>query len=611
MSKYQSTLRYSSSQSLSKVLLIAMTLLVSSCSTEPTKPSGSSEGPLATEGGDVSELIGQPHSLPASDYAAVFERAEAALARFEWVAAEASLNTLSDALNSNDRVYRDYLRARIAYLRGQTAVATQLLQDLPKADTAPALSSKVLNFQRYMVRMAGDYLGSAELAQRLLDITPDPVTSTALKRSLWRDLEHLPAEALQSAGDTEDPIWRGWLELATISASTTDANSLHQAINQWRQDNAAHPAAKALPGGLEPFVDQALGVQRVALLLPLSGRLAPAAKAVRDGYLARFYADSEAILGQRQLLIFDTQSSEGGALAAYQEAVQRGANLVVGPLSKEAVSQLAAQPERPVPILALNRVDETLAPSSTALVQMALAPEDEAERLAELAYGAGARRALIVRPAGAWGDKMEAALRPYWQAMGGQINASAVYSKAESYSDSIKQSLNLAASEERARSIRSMLATNIESNARRRQDIDAIFLLSGSADEARSIKPLLVFHYAGNLPIYAPSSIYSGMPNERDRDLNGIHLVELPWLLGSNPALRVAITAGDTGSDSYPRLNALGADAYLVQSRFLQLQGGADALLRGDTGLLSMDPQLRIIREPQPATFDGGALKAL
>ena len=63
-------------------------------------------------------------------------------------------------------------------------------------------------------------------------------------------------------------------------------------------------------------------------------------------------------------------------------------------------------------------------------------------------------------------------------------------------------------------------------------------------------------------------------------------------------------------SGNYTRLNALGADAYLVQSNFLRLQSGADALMRGNTGLLSMDPTLSIKRQLSPATFDAGVLKA-
>ena len=67
--------------------------------------------------------------------------------------------------------------------------------------------------------------------------------------------------------------------------------------------------------------------------------------------------------------------------------------------------------------------------------------------------------------------------------------------------------------------------------------------------------------------------------------------------------------AGNTGTDSYTRLNALGADAFLVQSQFLQLQAGPDALFRGNTGLLSMDPQLHIQRELVLTTFDEGAVR--
>ena len=174
----------------------------------------------------------------------------------------------------------------------------------------------------------------------------------------------------------------------------------------------------------------------------------------------------------------------------------------------------------------------------------------------------------------------------------------------------MKSVLSLDASEQRASNIRRMLGTNIESIPRRRLDPDVVFLLSRNAYEASSIKPLLAFHYAGNLPVYGISTIYTSIPDERNRDLEGIHLVETPWLLGANPELRVAIAAGDTGSGDYTQLNALGADAFLLQSEFGRLQSGADALLRGNTGLLSMDPNLRIHRELSAATLDGGVLKA-
>jgi outer membrane PBP1 activator LpoA protein len=248
-------------------------------------------------------------------------------------------------------------------------------------------------------------------------------------------------------------------------------------------------------------------------------------------------------------------------------------------------------------------VDEALPREGSALIQMALAPEDEVLRLAELAFGQGARRALILRPAGERGGRIDEVLRQRWRELGGAVSATATYSSPEAWSDSVKT-----ASEQRARELRSMLATNIEFSPHRRHDIDVVFMLAGSPEEARSLKPLLAFHYAGKLPVYATSSSYSGIPDSRDRDLNGTYLVDLPWLLGANPELRVALAAGDTGSDSFTRLNALGADAWLLQSRFAQLQAGADALLRGSTGLLQLDSELRVIRQPMLAVFDGSGL---
>jgi outer membrane PBP1 activator LpoA protein len=279
----------------------------------------------------------------------------------------------------------------------------------------------------------------------------------------------------------EEAEWRNWLELALIAdrqqaGTSSNANA---ALQRWLDDNPTHPAANPLPGGLEFLVTQARaatpGVTNIALLLPLSGRLAPAAKAVRDGYLASYYAAKQSGEPNLQVTVIDTLMYENAA-QAYQAATNDGANLVIGPLGKEAVSELGALAQRPVPVIALNRVDENLPGNQTALIQLSLAPEDEASRIAELAFGQGNRRALIVRPAGVWGNKVDGALRQRWQELGGKVAATASYSSQENYSGSIQTALNLSDSQERARQVRSMLATNVEFTPRRRQDVDVIFL---------------------------------------------------------------------------------------------------------------------------------------
>jgi outer membrane PBP1 activator LpoA protein len=584
--------------------LALLILALCGCAGTPEQTGGETEAPPLVQ--QSTEQVHTNLELPASQYSAVFRSAEQSLAQFDWMTASVTLQEIPpEDLSPNDRTYISYLQARINYARGDQEQALAQLSQADYPGVNPAVQYRIRNFRRHILELAGDNLASAKLGDQILRTAP-PQDMAALQRAIWRDLQRLDKSQLQQAAiATTDPQWWGWLELAQISrnsAADTD-------ITTWRDNNPEHPAAQALPGGLAYLIEPTPPQQKVALMLPLSKRLAPAGKAVRDGYLAAYYAARAAGSARFELLVLDLDSFDS-AHSAYEHAVTAGANLVVGPLSKQAVAELGTRLERPVPVLALNRIDQVLPATGSAMVQLSLAPEDEAARIAALAFGQGARSALVIRPAGAWGDKVTQALEMQWSGLGGTLANSVAYGSREDYSSSVKSALNVSASEARAREVRDMLATNIEFTARRRQDVDVVFLLSRNGAEARSIKPLLAFHYAGNLPVYAISSIYSGIPDSRDQDLNGVKLVEAPWLLGSNPGLRVAIAAGDTGSDNYTRLNALGADAFLLQQNFSRLQAGPDVLLRGDTGLLSMDPQLRIQREPSLATFDEGILTA-
>ena len=585
--------------------MILLTLLLWGCGGSPQTPEGSQTTPPV--GQQTTPVQEDPLTLPPSQFSAQFSSAEQFLARFDWMQASDVLQELpDDTLTTDDLTYRAYLLARIAYIRGDQQGAMQQLDERDMADTHPALRYRVLSFRHHMLELQGDYIGAAYQADQILRLAEGD-NAAAWKRNIWRNLQRAGLaqieEALATASDLQ---WDAWLELAMISRGNSFA--LAAELARWSEINPDHPAAKPLPGGLSHLQQSGSNPGSVALMLPLSGRLAPAGKAVLDGYLAAYYTARSTGQASHELVVMD-MNEYTSANTAYEEAINLGATIAVGPLRKQGVADLATRLDRPIPVLALNRVDQVLPASGSALVQMSLAPEDEARRVAEIAFGQGARSALLISPQGSWGSKVAGALREQWTELGGTVVATVTFSAEVEYSESLKSALGLAASDQRARNIRDMLATNIEFTPRRREDPDAVFLLGQNGPQARSIKPLLAFHYAGELPVYSISSIYNGMPDDRNRDLNGIRLVETPWLLGASPNLRVAIAAGDTGSGNYTRLNALGADAFLLQSEFSRLQSGADALLRGNTGLLSMDPQLRIHRELSPAIFDGGALQ--
>lgn len=588
------------------IALLILPLVLWGCASEPAKEEREPIKP-PVEKQQPTERGGISLTLPSSTYSGVFNSAEQSLAQFDWMQASVALEALPDqGLSANDSVYLAYLQARISYIRGDQAQAMAQLERLNSPGINPALRYRVLSFKHYILDTQGESLSSAKLADQILRTAPRD-TVPAWKRNVWRNLEKTDSAQLSAAlASTSDPQWRGWLTLAQISRGTSSA--LPGQLSRWRNENPNHPAAKPLPGGFDFMLAQGTQRDKVAILLPLSGKLARAGQAILNGYLAAYYEDREAGGPSDELLIIDLEKSPS-ASSAYQEAVRQGATMVVGPLSKEALADIATLLERPIPILALNRIDQVLPAAGSALVQLSLAPEDDAESIARLAFGTGARRALIISPGGDWGNKVEPVLREHWTTLGGTVADSVTYTSYDDYSSNVKSLLSLSDSEQRAKQLRDLLGTNIEFTPRRRQDADVVFLLSRTSTEARSMKPLLAFHYAGDLPVYALSTIYSGVPDDRNKDLNGVIIAGTPWLLGANPGLQATLASANTGGGSLPQLNALGADAFLVQSGFSRLQSGADAVFRGNTGLLTMDPDLSIQRELSAATFDGGVLK--
>ncbi len=589
----------------SRLAALLMLSLLYACGGTPTIEPPTS-GPITDTTSEADDRAAQLE-LPISAYAPAFASADAALVRSDWMSATAALAALQEIeLERDDADYLQYMLARVDYRRGQLDAAFSRLEQLDYSTMHPAIAYRLKNFERHMLSLQGRHLESARLGVRALSVAPKS-DQAALKRSIWHALERSALPELQRAREqATDADWRGWLELAVIDNGSTLALGVE--LLNWQANYPEHAAAAPLPGGLEYLLEPTAAPETVALLLPLSGRLAPAGKAVRDGYLASYFHARTEGEAPGQIIVIDSARYDSAA-EAYRQAIFQGAQLVVGPLSKHAVAELAAQAARPVPVVALNRIEQAATPAESALVQLSLAPEDEARQLAGVAFGQGARRALVLRPAGVWGDKIEEALNARWQALGGTLLPSVSYRDKTEYSAAMKSGLGITASEQRQRRLRDMLATTVEFTPRRRQDIDAVFMLSRTPEEARAIKPLLAFHYAGNLPVYATSNVHGGGADTRDRDLDGTRILELPWLLGSDPQLQQALLRSN--GQRFTRLNALGTDAYKLQSRLRQLQAGPDALISGNTGLMTMNPNLQIERELPAAVFDGDELKPL
>ena len=452
------------------------------------------------------------------------------------------------------------------------------------------------------------YLSARERV--LLDpLLIDPELRLENQFAIWEALNRLTDAELQSlrTGVPPDPL-SGWMELVELARLyLQQPDALTEVIPHWQQRYPRHPASTAfIPKLLESMRGAGQPPEHMALLLPLKGKLANAARAIRDGVLAAYY-DTPAASRRPELLIYDSGATPGEAVAAYQQAIAAGAEFVIGPLRKEAVQALASQPQLAVPLLALNRIEDP-ALFNPSLYQFGLAPEDEARAVARLAWREGFTRTIALLPNTEWGERVYAAFAAEWQMLGGVTLEAERYDATKTdHGKIISSVLNLDSSKARQQQLTRHLGRQLEFEPRRRQDVDFVFLIASSR-QARLIRPQLRFYRASSLPVYATSRVYSGTPDaDKDADMNGIIFCDMPWMLesgGNWKHLQHSIHASwPTSASRYGRLYALGIDAYRLTPYLNSNMFGA---YHGVTGNLSLDSQGHISRTLRCAIFSNG-----
>ncbi|MBX2809541.1 MAG: penicillin-binding protein activator [Cellvibrionaceae bacterium] len=455
------------------------------------------------------------------------------------------------------------------------------------------------------------------------EILLDPLDITENRERIWQQLMTFPLEQLKlKLTQTDEPTLRGWYQLAQLSkVFVGNIQAQSTALAQWQAENPSHPANKELPLDLQLL--QTLlqeRPQKIALLLPLQGDFAAAGKAIRDGFFAAYFTNQD-ILHKVSVDLFDT--SDKAISEVYTQAVAQGANLIIGPLRKEKVAELQQQP-RTVTTLALNYLDDNRpddnrldddkdhgAQWQKPLFQFGLSLEDEAKQAADRAWLEGHRHAMILSTHSSWSQRAADAFRQQWQRLGGRVVATHDFSDDSNYSDIIKNALHIDQSHARAQSLKRLFGRQMEFEPRRRKDIDMIFLVARSR-ESQQIKPTLAFHYAGDIPVYATSQIYSSVQSaDKNRDLNGIRFVTLPWVIAANNTEKRLIDTHIKAPANYERLYAMGTDVFLLHDKLSVFQHAADRVIYGNTGKLYLDGKRRIAREQPWAEIIKGEAQAL
>jgi ABC-type branched-subunit amino acid transport system substrate-binding protein len=194
---------------------------------------------------------------------------------------------------------------------------------------------------------------------------------------------------------------------------------VQQSLSQFSNPFSSSPP----PGPAGPPQQAAVagtGGVKVGLILPLSaaGNAGLAAQSMRN---AAEMALAEFQNPNIQLLIKDDNGTPQGAQQGAQQAVEEGAEIILGPLFAQSVPAVAQVTRaRGVSVIAFS-TDSSIAGRGVYL--LSFLPESDVNRIVEYSASIGKRSFAALVPDNAYGNVVEAALKPAVPRRGGRMVA--------------------------------------------------------------------------------------------------------------------------------------------------------------------------------------------
>lgn len=534
----------------------------------------------------------------------IFRAADAWVEAGETDRARTVVRSLGDIELSREDRYRAAVKLSMADVADNRPREALARLDVREEDIPSAVVPEFLRVRAEARFQMDDIVMGISDYQRLADYSSGAERLEVLQ-TLWDRLMGLPALPERETA-TGRPLVAGWLNLARAGQESWQRpDQFEDAVARWANLHRGHPAAELVDHLLSAHRERFRYPDQVALLLPISGRFGVPAEAVRDGFLAAHFSQPDD--RRPKVRVYDTAGDAGQIEAIYQQAMDEGAGVIVGPLTRPELARLA-QIERPVPILGLNYLlDEEQ--GGPGLFQFGLHPESEARQVAERVTREGHRNSIAIVPESDWGYRMLDAYRESLEELGGELlDYETYHSGQRDFSGQLTRLLGLNRSQDRQRALASAIGDSLEFEPRRRQDIDAIFLASQDG-QASLIRPQLRFHHAIGVPIFASSHVYR--PGQAaDSDLDGIRFADMPWSIAREGEARQTrqrvANLWPELFEQHGRLFALGFDAYRLVPVLTNFEHPLQPPLAAMTGVLSLDADNRIQRRLGWARFARG-----
>jgi outer membrane PBP1 activator LpoA protein len=451
-------------------------------------------------------------------------------------------------------------------------------------------------------------------------------------QTIWQWIKKLDLAELEEARLSETTL-QPWLQLAIIiKRFALEPDLFDQQLVNWQSRHLGHPLVTNIPDEIEQSLLQPpIEAKRIAVLLPLTGRLANQGLAIKEGILAAYlenlsgaelspntpseYSEStdnstQSITQQyREIRFFDSALKTAKEL----NLLVADFDVVLGPLVKEQIIELTAVLPKDKILLALNRVElkaftstlnqlENTAESSFPTAEhyyFSLAPEDEAQQLALHIQQKQLVRPIIFAADNPTTQRMAEAFIAKWQETPNAIQPDlTIFTDNKDMRVRVSEMLDVAQSKQRIRQMERLSDVEVFGVERNRRDIDSIVLFA-NPEQTELLNPIIEASLSPfarkSLSVFASSRSYSVDLNSNNlRDLRNLTFTDMPWMLPSHNWQVLAdqtIQLWPQRQDTLLRLFAMGFDAYNLLPNLRRLKSLPQVVSYGLTGNINVDEQ--------------------
>lgn len=439
------------------------------------------------------------------------------------------------------------VRADLLLRNGNTAAALLALGQPPSTRDEYITYRYYTTLARIQMQ-AGNSRAALDTMLQLDGAIRDENRRLSNQRAIIDLISGMPVSERQQMMIDTDPVLAGWSSLADILENSESLPGISTRLAAWKATFPSHPALRQLYEGDATAGSGSIG--DVAVLLPMTGAYAKAAGAIRQGIeMTHAMLPPE----KRPALTYIDSTNISAALPQAQ-----GADLIIGPLTKEAVQTVVSGGGSGKTTIALNQVSDY---SPNGIIQFDLSPVAEGAMIADKAWQDGLRSAAVIYPDASWGTRYFEGFRERWESLGGYIAGSANYSQSEKdFSTHMKGLMQTGG--------------------------DFVFIVAKPVT-ARQIRQQVDFHGSAGTPVYASSTAYDRrLYGVQDRDFNNVKVPVLRWTVPGQSVLGVpdweSFTATGNFDPGLAKFYALGIDALLVAVNNEQLASGGS--VTGATG---------------------------